>query len=214
MEIKRRESDLEGNATEIFFLLPRSIDPITATLPRLSRCPLHLSLSSVSPPLSRAREWARRDATSVSTYLRTASRPELAIQVFKGHYKSDKPDGVISNGEAEVRHYAMETSISGGIVATICFSLFTRSPSTDGGYFFFSSRKTDGKRRAPDAPTFNARRSRPGAFRSNSRIDDTIRYIHTRAPFTAARRRNAPSRARAIDVPRKTDDAVEAPSDE
>lgn len=51
------------------------------------------------------------------------SAPELAIQVFKGHYKSDKPDGVIPRGEAEVRHYAMETSISGGIVATICFSL-------------------------------------------------------------------------------------------
>lgn len=54
---------------------------------------------------------------------RTMSAPELAIQVFKGHYKSDKPDGVIPSGEAEVRHYAMETSISGGIVATICFSL-------------------------------------------------------------------------------------------
>lgn len=52
----------------------------------------------------------------------------LAIQVFKGYYKSDKPDGVISSGEAEVRHYAMETSISGGIVATICFS-----PSTGDG---------------------------------------------------------------------------------
>lgn len=53
---------------------------------------------------------------------------ELAIQVFKGHYKSDKPDGVIPSGEAEVRHYAMETSISGGIVATICFSLSARLP--------------------------------------------------------------------------------------
>lgn len=37
---------------------------------------------------------------------------------LKGHYKSDKPDGVIPREEAEVRHYAMETSISGGIVAT------------------------------------------------------------------------------------------------
>lgn len=58
--------------------------------------------------------------------VRRAETRALAIQVFKGHYKSDKPDGVIPSGEAEVRHYAMETSISGGIVATICFSLSAR----------------------------------------------------------------------------------------
>lgn len=96
------------------------------------------ALPTVSLLLSHTLEWARRDdRVCGSTYLRTASRPELAIQVFKGHYKSDKPDGVISNGEAEVRHYAMETSISGGIVATICFSLFTRSPRRTAATFFF-----------------------------------------------------------------------------
>jgi len=100
---------------------------------------------------------------------RTTGRPELAIQVFKGHYKSDKPDGVIPSGEAEVRHYAMETSISGGIVATICFSLSARLPrlprpmnggggggdgGNEAGDRDFFCRKTDGKFRGPDTPTF------------------------------------------------------------
>lgn len=67
-------------------------------------------------------------ATSAQT--RAYSRGSGSIHVFKGHYKSDKPDGVIPREEAEVRHYAMETSISGGIVATIRFSLFPRVPHT------------------------------------------------------------------------------------
>lgn len=61
---------------------------------------------------------------------RLLARGSGSIHVFKGHYKSDKPDGVIPREEAEVRHYAMETSISGGIVATIRFSLFPYLPHT------------------------------------------------------------------------------------
>lgn len=61
---------------------------------------------------------------------RLLARGSGFIHVFKGHYKSDKPDGVIPREEAEVRHYAMETSISGGIVATIRFSLFPYLPHT------------------------------------------------------------------------------------
>lgn len=60
---------------------------------------------------------------TTSAQTRAYSRGSDSIHVFKGHYKSDKPDGVIPREEAEVRHYAMETSISGGIVATIRFSL-------------------------------------------------------------------------------------------
>lgn len=71
-------------------------------------------------------EWVRPTASVWLHLTRTTCRLELTIQVFKGHYKSDKPDGVIPSGEAEVHHYAMETSISGGIVATICFSLSAR----------------------------------------------------------------------------------------
>lgn len=68
-------------------------------------------------------------ATSAQTRASLA-RGSGSIHVFKGHYKSDKPDGVIPREEAEVRHYAMETSISGGIVATIRFSLFPYLPHT------------------------------------------------------------------------------------
>ena len=106
----------------------------------------------------------------------TTCRPELAIQVFKGYYKSDKPDGVIPSGEAEVRHYAMETSISGGIVATICFSLSARLPRLPVSErrrwrrrrrergrqprLFFCSGKPMENSGVRILPRFNARRSR------------------------------------------------------
>jgi len=73
-------------------------------------------------------------------------------------------------------------------------SLFLRAPPRRTAAMTFFRRKTDGKFRAPDAPTFNAL----GAFRSNLRIDDTIQY-DTHSPFIAAER--TVSRARPIDVP-------------
>lgn len=79
-------------------------------------------------------------ANPPSSYEEQRRSRALAIQVFKGHYKSDKPDGVISSGEAEVRHYAMETSISGGIVATICFSPSTATDGGEGGDFLQENR--------------------------------------------------------------------------
>lgn len=78
----------------------------------------------------------RRVSGHVRPNARLLARGSGSIHVFKGHYKSDKPDGVIPREEAEVRHYAMETSISGGIVATIRFSLSippTHSVGTRGG---------------------------------------------------------------------------------
>jgi len=151
------------------FLLPGSIGLITASSSFSPDVYLSLSLSLSSTP-SRRIEWVRPTVSVWLHLTHTTCRPELAIQVFKGYYKSDKPDGVIPSGEAEVRHYAMETSISGGIVATICFSLSARLPRlpvserrrwrrrrrepgpTTATFFLF--RKTDGKFWSPDTPTF------------------------------------------------------------
>jgi len=133
----------------------------------------------------------------------TTSRAGLAIQVFKGHYKSDKPDGVIPSGEAEVRHYAMETSISGGIVATICFSLSTRSPlggeDVEGGgggggagsanSVFFFCRKTNGKSRVRMLP----RLMRAGPARRNLRI---VGCTRRRAARSTSAKPSARSKAR------------------
>lgn len=144
-------------------LLPTTeIDPIIVSFFFSFSPDVSLSLFD-SFSLSCTPEWVRPTVSVWLHLTRTTRRPELAIQVFKGHYKSDKPDGVIPSGEAEVRHYAMETSISGGIVATICFSLSARplpphrraaggTGPTAATLFF--CRKTDGKFRGPDTPTF------------------------------------------------------------
>lgn len=110
---------------------------------------------------------------------------------LKGHYKSDKPDGVIPREEAEVRHYAMETSISGGIVAT-----------SDPTFLSLSTRPTHGVvvRACDTRENKSARRKsvsrrtleRCGCFThtirwgfvSNAYADRVYSYPHPAAPLT------------------------------
>lgn len=201
---KTRRIQLEGNATEIFFLLPRSIDLITANPPPPCRLSLFCSLTLLNgrdettecagPPI-----YVRRaDQSSPFRFLKAITKVTSRTESFL----TGKRKSAIMQWKRQFPAVLSRRSVS----------LFLRAPLGEQRLLFFFCRKTDGKFRAPDAPTFNARRSRLGAFRSNLRIDDTIHNtIHGALPSP---RRNAPSRARARSTSRKTDDAVEAPFDE